>query len=841
MVLTDSVEHISLLAKWCQGKPLSLHTDTVIEELVIDTRKVAQPANALFIALPGDRRDGHSFIPDAYEKGIRNFLISNDAIDTAKYAGANFVWVKDTLAALQQIAAAKRRLFKIPVVGITGSNGKTIVKEWLYQLMNGSYKTVRSPKSYNSQIGVPLSVWLMSAKHEMAIFEAGISQPGEMEKLERIIQPTIGIFTNIGEAHSEGFLTIRQKINEKLVLFRHARHLVYCKDAHELNQCVVQYLTHIKGADNGHALQLFTWSAKTEADLKITATEKEGNKTHISAIYQNTDIHITIPFTDSASIENAIHCWCVMLLTGVDNTVIQERMQALQPVSMRLEQRHGINDCTIINDTYNSDLTSFLIALNYLDQQKQHPHHTVILSDMLQIGKPDAELYEEVAEQVSRRNIQRFIGIGPSLYKNKSLFRKHRKLRSIFFKSTDDFLQKFHHITFDKEAILLKGARLFAFEKISMLLEQKVHQTVLSINLSSLLHNLQVFRSKLKPGVKLMAMVKAFSYGSGSYEIAHLLQYAGVDYLSVAYTDEGITLRKAGITMPIMVMSPDAISFDRMIAWKLEPVIFSTQSLHAFTNIARTLKVEQYPIHIKLDTGMHRLGFLPSEIDTLAEELQANPHISVASIFSHLAASEDAAEDAFTTLQASAFEDMSGKLVKKLSNTPIRHLCNSAAIARHPSLHYDMVRLGLGLYGIDSSRALQGELKQISTLKTTIAQVKTIPAGDTVGYGRKGIADKELRIATICIGYADGYPRSLGNGKGHVLIHGKQAQLVGIVCMDMCMVDVTGIPEAKEGDEVIVFSPELPLTQLAQWAGTIPYELMTGISQRVKRIYENEV
>ncbi len=841
MLITESVQRISLLASWCQGKLLGQGTDAIIEELVIDTRKIAQPAHALFIALPGSHRDGHAFIRDAYEKGIRNFLISWEGFEMTAFPDAIFILVKDTLAALQQIAAAKRRLFNIPVIGITGSNGKTVVKEWLYQLLSSSYGTVRSPKSYNSQIGVPLSVWLMSGRHEMAIFEAGISQPGEMEKLEKIIHPTIGIFTNIGEAHSEGFLTIRQKINEKLVLFRHAEYLVYCKDQHEVNQCVVQYLNHTKGSDNGQSLKLFTWSARQDADLKITGVQKENNKAAITALYKEQEISIVIPFTDDASVENAVNCWCVLLLQGIDNDVIAERMRFLHPVSMRLEQRQGINDCTIINDTYNSDLTSFLIALNYFDQQKQHPHHTVILSDMLQIAKPDAELYEEVAEQVSRRNIQRFIGIGPSLYKNKTLFRKHKKLRSIFFKSTDEFLQKFHLITFDKEAILLKGARAFTFEKISMLLEQKVHQTVLSINLSSLLHNLQVFRSKLGPRVKMMAMVKAFSYGSGSYEIAHLLQYAGVEYLSVAYTDEGITLRKAGITMPIMVMSPDAISFDRMIAWKLEPEIFSRQSLEAFTDMARTLKVEGYPVHIKLDTGMHRLGFLPAEIDELAENLSQNTYVSVATIFSHLAASEDVAEDAFTGLQASVFEDMSRRLMEKLQVKPLRHLCNSAAIARHPPLHYDMVRLGLGLYGIDSSNAMQGELKQISTLKTTIAQIKCIPPGETVGYGRKGQAKHELKIATICIGYADGYPRSLGNGKGYVLIHGKKAPVVGVVCMDMCMVDVTGIPEAKEGDEVIVFSPELPLTQLAAWAGTIPYELMTGISQRVKRVYENEV
>lgn len=830
---------IEQIGKWCSGTWLVQSHDTIVEELVIDTRKIAQPEQALFIALKSPRRDGHSFIKDAYEKGIRNFLVSED-VNTTPFPGANFIGVKDTLAALQQIAAAWRKQFDIPVIGVTGSNGKTIVKEWLYQLLSEKYNAVRSPKSYNSQIGVPLSVWLLEEAHQVAVFEAGISQPGEMEKLEQVIRPSIGVFTNIGEAHSEGFMNIRQKINEKLLLFRHASKLVYCKDYLELNECVVQYINQVKGFGDKQP-ELFTWSQKTTADLQVQHIHKEGSKAIIDAVYQEKEISITIPFTDPASIENAIHCWCVLLMMGVAEETISRGMQALHPVSMRLELRHGINDSTIINDTYNSDLTSLLIALDYLEQQKQHRQHTIILSDMLQIAKPDTELYDEVAEHIGRRNIQRFIGIGPSLYKHRSSFRRNKKLRSIFFKSTDDFLKKFHLITFDKEAILLKGARAFTFEKIATLLEQKVHQTVLSINLSSLTHNLNVFRSKLKPGVKTMAMVKAFSYGSGSYEIASLLQYSGVDYLSVAYTDEGITLRKAGITMPIMVMSPDAISFDRMIAWKLEPEIFNMASLRSFIAMTQTLQVKSYPIHIKLDTGMHRLGFIPADIPALVNELQQHRQLHVASIFSHLAASEDPAHDAFTAKQAEVFENAAGQVMAVLPYKPMLHLCNSAAIARHPALHYDMVRLGLGIYGIDGSKMLQKELKQISTLKTTIAQIKTVPAGDTIGYGRKAVAENEMRVATICIGYADGYPRSLGNGKAHVLIHNKPARVTGIVCMDMCMADITHIPEAREGDEAIVFSPELPITQLAEWAGTIPYELMTGISQRVKRIYENEV
>jgi alanine racemase len=832
--LMNSIER---LRKWCHGQWLAHEHETLIEELAIDSRKIAQPEKALFIAINTPRRNGHEFIKSAYEKGVRNFLVQEN-IETAAYPVANFIKVTDTLTALQQIATAHRKQFHIPVIGITGSNGKTIVKEWLYQLLGDDYNTIRSPKSYNSQIGVPLSVWLLEPDHELGIFEAGISQPTEMEKLEHMIQPTIGVFTNIGEAHSEGFMNLRQKINEKLVLFRHAQKLVYCTDYPELNECIAQYVNNIK--EPGSTLRLFTWSQKHEAELRVTSVHTDTGKATITALYTGKEIAISIPFTDNASIENAIHCWCVMLLLDIDQPKIAERMLHLQPVSMRLELRQGINDCTIINDSYNSDLTSFIIALDYLEQQKQHQMHTVILSDMLQIARPDAELYEEVADLVERRNVQRFIGIGPSLYKNRELFKKHKKLKSVFFKSTDDFLKSFHLVNFNKEAILLKGARAFTFEKIDVLLEQKIHQTILSINLSSLTHNLNVFRSRLAPGTKTMAMVKAFSYGSGSFEIANILQYSGVDYLSVAYTDEGIALRKAGINMPIMVMSPDATSFDRMIAWKLEPEIFNFRSLQLFINMARTLQVKNYPVHIKLDTGMHRLGFQPEDMELLGQKL-GHESLHVASIFSHLAASEDARQDAFTEQQATSFRSMCSSLEKALEYKPLKHICNSAAIARHPELHFDMVRLGLGLYGIDSSGALQNELKQISTLKTTIAQIKTVPAGDTVGYGRKAAADHERHIATICIGYADGYPRSLGNGKAHVLVHNKPAAIIGSVCMDMCMVDITNIPGVKEGDEAIVFSPQLPITQLAAWAGTITYEIMTGISQRVKRIYENEV
>jgi alanine racemase len=824
---------IQEIKDWSKGDWLAHGSaDAVIEELAIDTRNIDQPENALFIAVKTPLRDGHQFITGAWQKGVRNFLVST-VIDISTVPGANVILVPDTVEALQNIAAAYRSKFSIPVIGITGSNGKTIVKEWLSELLGHTFNLVRSPKSYNSQLGVPLSVWLLQPEHELAVFEAGISLPGEMARLEPVIRPTIGIFTNIGEAHNEGFSNTEQKINEKLQLFARAGRLICCTDNVLLANAVGKFeATH-------PAVELFTWSRTREATLFITEAKVTATQTTITATYCHETITISIPFTDEASVENAIHCWCVMLMLGMTSSQTKERMAALQQVSMRLELRQGINDCTIINDTYNSDLTSLQMALNYLAQQKQHDVRTVIMSDILQPGKRNAELYEDVALQISRRGINRFIGIGPALYENRTIFKKHKKISCVFFKNTEHFLKNFHRVAFEKETILLKGARIFAFEKIALLLEQKVHQTVMSIDLSALRQNLDVFRARLDPGVKTMAMVKAFAYGSGSYEIANYLQYAGIDYLAVAYTDEGIALRKAGIKTPIMVMSPDATSFDRMIAWKLEPELYNFRSFDAFVAIAQTLNVTAYPVHIKLDTGMHRLGFEKPDIDALIRKIATSSEIRIASVFSHLAASDDEGEDHFTQHQATLFENMSASIIAALPYTPLRHLCNSAGISRHRPLQYDMVRLGLGLYGVDGSGELQNKLRQISTLKTSIAQVREIPTGDNIGYGHHTIATRDMRLATICIGYADGYPRTMGHGKAHVLIHGQKAPTVGIICMDMCMVDITDIPDVAEGDEATIFSNELPVTKLAAWAGTISYEIMTGISQRVKRVYTN--
>lgn len=807
-----------------------------IEHILLDSRKLLVAETSLFIPLVSERRNAHQYIDELYKKGVSNFIVS-EPVAAGLFPKANIILVKNTLQALHTLVAYHRQQFQIPVIGITGSNGKTIVKEWLYQLLEKDYNIVRSPKSYNSQIGVPLSVWQMKPENQLAIFEAGISQPGEMVNLEKVIRPTIGIFTNIGEAHNEGFLNIRQKVNEKLVLFTRSDVLIYCKDYLALNECVNNFHNLVGKREIDNALQLLTWSRKTDADLRIIGVDKNDNHTRIDALYKQEPIFIRIPFTDEGSIENAIHCWALLLWLGKPHDVIQERMDHLGNIAMRLEMKQGINNSSIINDSYNSDLGSLAIALDFLQQQRQHPTRTVILSDILQSGKSEGSLYEEVAGMLEKKGIQKLIGIGKHISREKQSF---QKVQSAFYASTEEFLQKVNTADFQNESILVKGARVFQFERIGKLLEQKAHQTILEINLSAIAHNVKAYQAILKPGTKLMAMVKAFAYGSGTYEIASLLQFHGVDYLAVAYADEGVELRRAGITLPVMVMNPEPSSFDAILQWNLEPELYSMNMLEQFEESVRYANKTNYPVHIKLDTGMHRLGFEAQEIAILAQRLNAEGLFRVQSIFSHLAASENAGMDAFTQLQAERFAKMSATLQQQLGYAVIRHLANSAAIHRQPDLQLDMVRLGIGMYGVDSAGAFQDKLRNVSTLKTTVAQVKRIPAGDTVGYGATWKAGGPSVIATVRIGYADGYKRSLGNGKGHMKVRGKLAPVAGVVAMDMLMLDVTHIPDVAEGDEVIVFGEDLPVQQLAQWAETIPYEILTGISQRVKRVYYQE-
>ena len=811
--------------------------DVAIEKILFDSRKISHPATSLFVPLISDRRNAHTYIHEVYQAGVRCFLVSED-INVALLPGAWIIKVSDTLAAVQKLSAFYRAKFHIPIIGITGSNGKTVIKEWLYQLLEKDYRIVRSPKSFNSQIGVPISVWLLRPDTQLALFEAGISQAGEMERLEKMVKPTIGIFSNIGESHNEGFLNIRHKINEKLLLFKNCDTLIYNKDYHELHDCILQLAAHSKN-NLDKEIQLLEWSRKSEALLQITSVEKANGHSTIQASYNGNTIELCIPFIDEASIENCIHCWLTLLHLGVSQKEMNQRFEKLHPVAMRLELIKGINHCTLINDSYNSDVSSFSIALDFLIQQNQHDTKTVILSDILQSGR-DNELYDEVAELLKQKKIKRLIGIGETISRNKKIFRTNRSLHSTFYKTTEEFLAAIDSSSFHQECILIKGARKFSFEKIAKRLQERIHQTVMEINLNALIHNYKAYQSLLRKETKIMAMVKAFSYGSGSYEVANKLQFEGVDYLAVAYTDEGILLRKNGITLPIMVMNADENSFDQIIEWKLEPEIYNFRTLERMLEACVVSDQMAYPIHIKLDTGMHRLGFDHAEMEELGAILVNHKELRIASIFSHLAGSEQETLDTFTTYQADLFERMTQHIAQQLDYPLVKHLCNSSGIVRHPHLHYDMVRLGLGLYGIDSTGKMRPSLKNVSRLKTSIAQVKKVMANETVGYNRKGVLQRDTLIGTVCIGYADGVPRRLGNGKGFMLLHNTLVPIIGNVCMDMCMLDITDLPETKEGDTVEIFGEQYTVTEVAAAAETIPYEILTGISQRVKRIYFEE-
>lgn len=798
-------------------------------------------------------------------------VAATEAPSTLALPEANIILVKDCLAALQQLASWHRRQFSLPVIGITGSNGKTIVKEWLNQLLEDEFYIVRSPKSYNSQIGAPLSVWQLNEAHELAIFEAGISRRGEMQRLEAMLRPTIGLFTNIGDAHSEGFDSRMEKAGEKLQLFDHAELIIYNKDQPETEKALAEWMRvrrGVAGADpadgkvegsgatgGGAGMQpaggdkttgmppaapmLFSWGRSGEATLVILSLEKNGGTTSILVRYEGQEFTLNVPFTDEASLENILHCIAILLHFRQPLEQIRRKVQRLSPIAMRLELKSGINHCSIINDSYSADLSSLAIALDFLSQQQQHTRRTVILSDFLESGLDEAALYLQIAHALRQRQVDRLVGVGSRISAFAAVIGKGFSGETIFYPTVDHFKKDFHHLHFRDETILIKGARVFEFEEIDRLLSEQIHQTVLEINLNAMAHNLRQYRQLLQPTTRMMAMVKAFAYGSGSYEIANLLQFHGVDYLGVAYADEGVALRKAGIRMPIMVMNTENSSFDSLVQYNLEPVIYSFSLLRHFDKWLKKEGLGQFPVHIELETGMNRLGFPPDEIEELGLAL---PHTAfkIQSVFSHLAASEEAQQDPFSRHQGASYLAAVAKLQDVIFYPFLRHIANSAAIVRHPSLQLDMVRLGIGLYGIDSADSHRLDLLEVSTLKSTIAQIKYLHEGDTVGYNRRGIAHGGSLIATVRIGYADGYPRSLGNGAGKMWVKGRLAPVIGSVCMDMTMIDITGIPDLREGDEVVVFGNELSVSQLAHWAQTIPYEILTGVSQRVKRVYFEE-
>ncbi len=796
-----------------------------IDCLLTDSRRLSKADGTLFFAITTSRNSGTRYIPELYNAGVRSFVVPVGC--NLHYADVNVWQVADVVDALQLIAAKRRMDFDVPVVGITGSNGKTIVKDWLVQILSPDGYVTASPKSYNSQIGVPLSVWQLADETKTAIFEAGISKPGEMSRLERVIRPTIGIFTNIGQAHDENFHSIEQKTDEKLKLFANSRVLVFCADHGEIRAAVQRMA-------NGNTMRLFTWGRGAENDVCLVDTALHDHSTTITYKTKaaNSLQNAEIPFVDRASIENAMHCLATMVLLGYDASVISQRLWNLTPVEMRLEINEATGNSLLINDSYSLDLNSLNIALDYLGSINQHANKTLIISDFMQCGLPEDELYRQVAWLVRQRGVTRMIGIGDALCRNQLLF---EGLDARFYSSTQHFIDNYDTDLLKNSTILLKGARVFCFERIAKLLQKKNHETVMEVNLDALTHNLNYYRSRLRPDTKLMAMVKASSYGAGRVEVASALQFSRVDYLTVAYADEGVELRRGGITLPIMVMNPEEASFDDIIRYRLEPDIYSFRILDLFVERLRLISQGlPYPVHVEFDTGMHRLGFRGTDVDMLQERLrEVSDVLKVESVFTHLACADDPDMDAFTLEQISKFKEWSRNL------PGLKHILNSSGITRFPEAQMDMVRLGIGLYGISPEPQVQRELKQVSRLVTRISQVKDIPVGDTVGYNCRWRAERPSRIAIITIGYADGLYRSLGNGNGHVMVNGCEAPIIGSICMDMCFVDVTDI-DCREGDRVVIFGLVDLLQRNAAAAGTIPYELLTAVSPRVKRIYYHE-
>lgn len=803
------------------------NNDANIGWLLTDSRSLCFPKETLFFAIKTIRNDGHKYIPELYRRGVRNFVVEDMPEDYATlFPDTNFLRVVSPIKALQRLAERHRDEFNIPVIGITGSNGKTVVKEWLYQLLSPTFTVTRSPRSYNSQVGVPLSVWLMHGHTQIGIFEAGISLPGEMESLHDIIQPTIGVITNIGDAHQENFDTLEDKCNEKLKLFKDSKVIVYPADNTIISCCVKA---------SGYAGRLIAWSTKdTTAELFIKNILKRDTTTGITYIYNGTEGHYDLPFIDDASVENSIACAAVALYLGLKKDTLAERMEVIEPVAMRMEVKDGRNGCTLINDSYNSDINSLDIALDFMNRRPDLAarRRTLILSDIRQSGKSGDELYTEVSDLAKKRGVEKFIGIGPDITAHGDRIAIEEKH---FFRNSEEFATSTVFDSMHDEVILLKGARDFSFDRLTEQLEQKVHETILEVNLGAVVNNLNHYRAFLKQETKMVCMVKANAYGSGAVEVAKTLQDHRADYLAVAVADEGVTLRKAGITASIMIMNPEMTAFKTMFDYDLEPEVYSFRLLEALVAAAGKEGITNYPVHIKIDTGMHRLGFNPdTDMERLIMLLKKQNAITPRSIFSHFVGADCDDFDNFSAMQFERFDRASKMLQDAFTHKILRHIDNSAGIEHFPERQLDMCRLGLGLYGIDSRD--NSIINNVCTLKTTILQMRRVPKDETVGYSRKGILERDSVIAAIPIGYADGLSRHLGRGNGYCLVNGKQAPYVGNICMDVTMIDVTGI-DCHEGDTVEIFGDNLPVTVLSDKLDTIPYEILTGVSERVKRIY----
>lgn len=797
-----------------------------VDWILTDSRSLCFPEETLFFALKTKRNDGHKYIEELYARGVYNFVVTEIPKKMQGRKDINFLVVSNVLKALQRLAAKHREQFDVPVVGITGSNGKTVVKEWLYQLLSPERRITRSPRSYNSQIGVPLSVWMMDSHTELGIFEAGISEMGEMEALEPIIRPTIGVLTNIGGAHQENFTSLQEKCMEKLLLFKDCDVIIYNGDNELISSCVAKSL---------FAAREIAWSMKdVERPLFVEKIEKDATGTTVKYRYLGFFKEYRIPYIDDASIENSLNCLAVALYLMVSPETIAERMACLEPVAMRLEVKEGKNGCVLINDSYNSDFASLDIALDFMARRSEGKmrRRTLILSDILETGQPGKLLYRQVADLVHSRGVDRLIGVGEEISAASARFEVKDKQ---FFQTTKELIASGVLASLRGDVVLVKGARAFHFDEVTDLLELKVHETILEINLNALVDNLNYYRNKLKPETKLMCMVKASAYGAGPFEVAKTLEEHRVDYLAVAVADEGADLRKAGITCPIIIMNPEVTAFKTMFAYRLEPNIYGFRILEDLIKAAEREGVSNFPIHIKIDTGMHRLGFDPyNDMKPLVERLNRQSAVIPRSVFSHLVGSDSSRFDAFTRKQIETFEAASAELQAGFTHKILRHICNTAGIERYPGAQFDMVRLGIGLYGIDpyTNRVLHN----VSTLKTTILQIHNVSADETIGYSRKGVLHRDSRIATVPIGYADGLNRHLGNGNAYCLVNGQKAPYIGNICMDVCMIDVTGI-DCKEGDKVVVFGDDLPVTVLSNALDTIPYEILTNVSNRVKRVY----
>ncbi len=815
---------IEKIAKWCDGKLVADNKNSELIKLAFDSRLVFDTNGLLFFALTSKQNDGHNFIKELYNKGVRNFVVNSSFAIDDNYKNANWIIVENTLDSLQKLALSYRKTLEAEVVGITGSNGKTIVKEWIAQFLFDDFSLARSPRSYNSQIGVPFSLWKIKDFHQIAIVEAGISKPNEMDKLQKMILPKIGILTNIGYAHQENFVNKEEILNEKLKLFKESDLILYSCD----NEVI-----HSKIKEAYKDKKTLKWGRNSCADLQLISKEINST-TKLRFRWQNDEFEVDFQFNDSVSIENIMPVILFALYKGYAYSDIAKKVLQIEPVAMRMEQKDGINGCLILNDSYNYDILSLEVALNFLGQQatKKGMSRTLILSDIVQSGEDDEDIYPRIAKLVKSKNISRVIGVGESISNFASLF----SVKDVFYSKTEEFINNIHNYSFKNEVVLIKGARSFSFEKISELLELKQHSTVLEINLNAFINNLKVLKGHLKPETKILGMVKAFGYGSGSYPISSTLQNNGASYLGVAFADEGVELRQKGITLPIIVMNPEIKSFNLMLEYDLEPEIYSVENLKEFAKVVREYGGEG-KIHIKVDTGMNRFGFLPNQIEELILELKKIPYLKVVSVFSHLAASDEVEHDSFTKLQVEKFNQICDKIEQSLDYKFLKHILNSAGIERFPEYQFDMVRAGIGMYGFSADR--DSNLQNVLTLKSYVSQIKIIDENEFVGYGLSEKLNKGDKLAVIPVGYADGLNRHLSNGKGELLIGDKLFPIVGRVCMDTCMINITG-SDVTLNDEVIVFGDRYPASVMADKLGTISYEIMTNISQRVKRVYFKE-